>query len=479
MKARPIQLLIGIVLIFIIAVGMLPAATSVNATPSAAALVPWTDDFSSASLNERWSWVREDPADWSLIARPGFLRITTQNTFSNINNLLVQDMPLGDYEIQTRVFFTPTQDFQFAGLLVYLDDANFLQLGRVYCGTTPPACVGNGIYFDRVEGGAFVGGNFGLTTAAQGEAYLKLSRHGNDYTGYVSPDGTSWTLLGTHTIAFTPTRIGLKASNQVQGASEIPADFDFFTLIDNTYRLFLPLVLNNPPVLPPPPVLVGPQDGAVLDTLIPRFQWDTSAQPAGTASCLMYSISPQATGCMSSGYSSSGPHERIAWNNLSPSTVYYWRVGAYYNGDLAHPNWSEEWSFTTGPAGGPILPAPNLISPADDSSVPPNNPVPTLSWNAVAGAVEYYILLHDIDGDSWYSHDTSATQVTLTWPALRPLAHYEWYVEARNDYAWGTSSATWQFTTTSGSAAHASSDFAADFILVKPDGTLVNGFRNK
>lgn len=266
MKARPIALqttllrgqysrkvhcacmvtcLIGVVMLALGAIGLLSTPMSANASSSPVSSVVWTDNFSSASLDSRWSWIREDPTHWSLTTHPGFLRLTTQQTFSDVSNLLVQTAPVGDYEIQSRLIFTPTENFQMAGLIAYQDDNNSLSLGRAFCDVPPPACVNNGIYFDRVEGGSLVGSNYGMNIAVQGEAYLRLVRQGMTYTGYVSSDGVDWIVVGVHTVTITPTQIGLKATNQIQGASEISADFDFFTLIDNSHHLFLPLVLEQ------------------------------------------------------------------------------------------------------------------------------------------------------------------------------------------------------------------------------------------
>lgn len=204
----------------------------------------WTDDFDSSSLDPRWSWVNEDPTQWSLSAHPGFLRIMTHSGGVGDKNLLLQSAPTGEFEIQTRVIFTPANNFQIAGLVLYQDNDNYLMLGRAYCDAPPPACVGNGIYFDHVEGGSFIGSNFATSTTAQSEAYLRVVRQGTAYSGYYSEDGISWALIGTHTPngAIVLSRLGLTAA---QGAPEIPADFDFFRLDADYEKVFLPVVLKN------------------------------------------------------------------------------------------------------------------------------------------------------------------------------------------------------------------------------------------
>lgn len=161
-------------------------------------------------------------------------------------NLLVRDAPIGDFEIETRLFFTPTENFQIAGLLVYQNDDNFLMLGRAYCGFVPP-CVENGIYFDHEEQGNFVGSNYAMTTTLLGEAYFRIVRQSTVYTGYVSENGANWTLVGAHTVVsgLVPSKVGLAAENSYQVVTEIPAGFDYFRLDDSSYRVLLPLVLKD------------------------------------------------------------------------------------------------------------------------------------------------------------------------------------------------------------------------------------------
>jgi beta-xylosidase len=156
--------------------------------------------------------------------------------------------PVGDFEIQTRLLFTPIELFHEAGLIVYRDDDNYLLLVRSYPCSQPssPPCVGNGIYFYHVEHDSNIDRIFTMTTSAPGEAYLRIVRHGRDYTGYVSSDGASWIALGTHTVTsgLLLSKIGLIADNGHTYATEIPADFDFFTLIDHSQRLYLPLIIK-------------------------------------------------------------------------------------------------------------------------------------------------------------------------------------------------------------------------------------------
>jgi cytochrome c len=187
-----------------------------------------------------------------LTQRPGFLRITTQQggllySSNNAKNVLVQNAPTAGFEIQTRLLFTPTEDYQQAGLLVYQDDDNFLMLIRLYCSPSPPLCVGNGIYFYHEVQGTPIGSSFPTTTTAPDEAYLRLVRDGEVYTGYVSEDGVDWTMLGQHTVSagFMPAKIGVFASAGIQEAAEIPADFDFFSVTGDLCRVFLPIIMKG------------------------------------------------------------------------------------------------------------------------------------------------------------------------------------------------------------------------------------------
>lgn len=203
----------------------------------------WLDEFNAplqAALQTvhapSWIWLDEDPTHWSLTARPGFMRIITQQITTN---QYLQPAPKGNFELRAYLEFTPTENFQYGGIQVILNADNVLRIGRAYCSN--PFCVGNGIYFDHIEGGSWVEPNYATAAAEPTATYLRLVRSGNDYTAYYSPDGMDWIEIGTHTLGFKPEGVGLYASNQGATLTEINADYDWFLVeAANTWN-WLPL----------------------------------------------------------------------------------------------------------------------------------------------------------------------------------------------------------------------------------------------
>ena len=186
------------------------------------------DDF-EGQLVEGWTWLAEDPSKWSLSEVSGSLQIIASDASLDGPNLppniLLRDAPAGDFEITTSLRFTPTSNFQFAGLIIFQDNGNVLQLGRAFCDLAN-VCIGDGVYMDNIENGSFVGSNY--QTPFRGTViYLRLQRAGNTYSGYVSEDGEQWTKTGEHVRDFSQIRVGLMAA---QAPTEIPAVFDYFTI---------------------------------------------------------------------------------------------------------------------------------------------------------------------------------------------------------------------------------------------------------
>ena len=205
------------------------ATTEPSPTPSPTSAVAFRDDF-GGKLADGWTWVRENKQLWDLSANPGFLRITLNpgNCGGVSRNVPLQPLPQGNYEIATYIEFTPINNFQLAGLIIYQDDGNLLKLGRAFC-NVQQTCAGNGIYFDNVVGGAGTGGNYATSTGNPSIIYLRLQRIDNTFTGFFSEDGQNWIKIGQHTNNLQPAGVGLFAGQSCEGT--IPADFDYFEII--------------------------------------------------------------------------------------------------------------------------------------------------------------------------------------------------------------------------------------------------------
>jgi beta-xylosidase len=172
--------------------------------------------------------------------KPGFLRIylSDKGELDQAENILLRNAPEGDFEVTTRVLFTPYSNFQFAGLLIYQDDGHFLKFGRAMCylpALPPGTCVGNGLYFDNLDVDEGVGDegysildSFPTSTLKKSEAYLRIVREGRTYTAFYSDDGINWQTIGRHESDLFPFYVGLIASQAYEQPAK--ADFDYFTL---------------------------------------------------------------------------------------------------------------------------------------------------------------------------------------------------------------------------------------------------------
>jgi regulation of enolase protein 1 (concanavalin A-like superfamily) len=209
-----------------------PTATSTptptpTATPGGPTATPvaGNDEFNSNTLGSQWSWVREDNTHWSLTAVSGYMRITTQTgdiyqTYADAKNILLQTAT-GDWTITTKMTFKPTQNYQAAGLIVYQDDNNYIKMARAYVSA-------NKFQFATEVGGTFANSE-ATDSISSNISYLKIVKSGNNYSGYFSSDGTTYTQVWTtQTVSLSTIKIGLIAINSYPVVSELPADFDYF-----------------------------------------------------------------------------------------------------------------------------------------------------------------------------------------------------------------------------------------------------------
>ena len=200
-----------------------PTATQASVDPNY-----FRDDFEN-DLGPGWQWLREVPNNWSLSAVPGSLQINVDGgemSDESMTNILLRAAPVGNFQMETKVTFSPKADFQFAGLIIYESPQNLIQAGRAFC-DLPDVCVGDGLYVDYYNNGSFVTPNF-AAAYPESETYLRLIRQGDTYTFQSSADGSEWILRGGTVSSMHPLQIGLAAGQNTTGL--IPALFDYFEI---------------------------------------------------------------------------------------------------------------------------------------------------------------------------------------------------------------------------------------------------------
>jgi len=210
-----------------------PAAAD---TPTAEASPSFRDDFDGA-LEPGWTWFPDDSAAGSLTEVPGWLRLPlSSGSFVTppppssprpAPSVLLRPAPQGDFDVQTRLRVTPTENFQLAGLALMFDDTSVLQFGRGFCEGFPP-CVGDGLYFDNIRFGMALGDNFATTSAGAAEVTIRLVRRGDTYTASYQSEGETWIEVGSHAVDRPPRSVGLVAG-QSPSAGAV-AEFDFFEM---------------------------------------------------------------------------------------------------------------------------------------------------------------------------------------------------------------------------------------------------------
>ena len=127
--------------------------------------------------------------------------------------------------MRKSVRFSPSQNFEFAGLVILFDERSVLQAGRAYCDLGN--CPGSGFYFDNLQNGSTVGDNFGIGVSSN-ISQIRIVRQGNNYTAYYQTDGVNWIVIGNYTIDQQPVSIGLLAAQAPSTGSY--AEFDYIKI---------------------------------------------------------------------------------------------------------------------------------------------------------------------------------------------------------------------------------------------------------
>ncbi|MBL8102911.1 MAG: DUF1349 domain-containing protein, partial [Anaerolineales bacterium] len=175
-------------------------------------------------------WLNENPVNWSLSEFPGFLRINVVGGYlylRNASNVLLTPAPADNYFIETSLSFSPRRDNQFAGLIMYETDDNYIQAGLSYCNPIND-CVGRGLYIDIYQNGNLVPPRNTVQFTEDGLA-MRMLRNGNKITFYTSEDGTVWYRLRDFTTTIDVKWVGL-ITGQSLDRNPAPALFDYFQI---------------------------------------------------------------------------------------------------------------------------------------------------------------------------------------------------------------------------------------------------------
>ncbi len=204
----------------------------IEAFPPVAAC-PGNDEFDGTTLDtSRWNTVVRRNDEF-LSVSGGALRIMAQKQDIHGNdqglpNIVLQDLPeSGPWTATTRLTWTPTINYQNAGLMVYQDDGNFIKTGMVFSGGRRFEA------FKETNNSAAGLGNLAAPAAVGNTFLMRLTSNGTNVQAQFSADGQTWTNIGTATNlnGFTRPKVGVYATASTQAAS-VPTEaaFESFAL---------------------------------------------------------------------------------------------------------------------------------------------------------------------------------------------------------------------------------------------------------
>lgn len=233
--------------------GEVPAAAEVVLPPDPVFTTGESDEFNASTLAPQWNWIRESSSNWSLTARPGFMRIIGESGDivggqASAKNILLTGAPEGDWTIETKMDGKPTSQWSQGGLIVYYSDQSFFRLTRLY---------GNGNQLQFTKEIDDIRESFEIPDMIEStELYLRIVKQGNTYGGYYSTDGVEYSQLwSTQTADLIEPKIGLT----VAAGTGLVADFDYFHITEGG---------TNPPPEDPVPVTGVTLEPTALSLLV-------------------------------------------------------------------------------------------------------------------------------------------------------------------------------------------------------------------
>lgn len=184
-----------------------------------------TDQFSNVTLGKHWSWVRENPANWSLTKKTGSLVITSaggdiQAASNNAENILLQSANT-DWTITAKLIFSrrPSGFSQNGGLIAWQDDDNYVKLvyssgagGRMnFGGGGANQSAGSLLLVVEENGNQKNAATLSLNNIIKDDntLFLRFEKKGNLFRASCSPDGKKFTPVGEGEAMLKDVRAGM------------------------------------------------------------------------------------------------------------------------------------------------------------------------------------------------------------------------------------------------------------------------------
>ena len=158
-----------------------------------------SEDFDSTQLSDKWVVYRPDPTKWDLTSSPGFLHIVgSPRRDAGILNIFGMRVTYADVEVITRIESNNMFDDRQSAWIAFTPK-DYSEVGQtVELGLSFDDRTGYRIYMWACEfDSCFSPDSIGREEIDyRGSIYLKLTRIGNNYTGYYSYDGSTWIFVG-------------------------------------------------------------------------------------------------------------------------------------------------------------------------------------------------------------------------------------------------------------------------------------------
>lgn len=205
------------------------AGLGLTAAPATAAdSVTWSDSFDGSALGARWDVINPEPS--ALEVSGGALHLSGQpgdtwQTNNSAKNVVMLDVPAGDFTATAELSAPVAKVYQGAGLIAWQDMDNYVRAGLTYVGSLSPS--GIAIETDREAAATFSAVAFADRPASTGET-LRLRRAGDTITtSYLDETTGDWVTAATTTVPFATTQVGLYAL-AAQDGTTTEAAFDSF-----------------------------------------------------------------------------------------------------------------------------------------------------------------------------------------------------------------------------------------------------------